>query len=934
MSQLTKLKRRLIAFSISLLLVMAGCNGDSTAPGLSANADELCPLGDAVETDGHRRLALVVGVGVFENSKITALPGTANDARRFYDLLTGKNGYGFPKQNVCLLLDEQATMGRFKQSFGKALVERARPNDTVVIFYAGHGSQTRDKNGDENDKLDETWILHDSRSNGVRDLIDDELNSLLASLYEKTKFITMFADSCNSGSVLRGDKGTYKARFFDFLEDDEDVDEAEFADAKGDGAGVDWIPESMPGLVVFTAASDGTAALESKDPGEEGGVFTDALIQVLSQVGDQPLTYAQAARQIPSLIAAKSYQIPYFHGDLDRPVFGNTTRKRPISWELTEVGEDIKITGPPMAGMGIGAELRVYDGAMSGADTRDPAKAKATLIVNSMSGLNARAHITAAPEEADSLAIGDLAIMVRPANKFLKIKVRIRPLDEPGGIPRNRATALRRVVEQDTEANLLVELSEVAGDYELALNVDGELQLYGPENKVRITYSKDSNVPRNLWQHARQRALLSLQGEGGSYYTDNKTLMVDLLPAANQDQCTQGGWQQAEPNIEQVIPLCHKWNIRVALSKDSPTSLLVGGVVLSTDGNSYGFPRDRRRVRLQPGEQVTFLGRGETFRGLLPLDVQDRILVFGTREDNPVDWSLLTSAAEERTRGSAGGSLYKALNSYLKANATRGAGVVDDEEVIETSPWTMSSLVMRVEANQRFLNPDSQDDSITKREYTINNFNINPYLPDDEQTKLYKVLDRANWLANASATDGIGYKQHAWNKATDMENLNLGIDCSRTMWFIFTRTGLPYNRSDKYLPTAQMFGENSMMNDEFTNCTDDLQFKLGDVLVYRDEERGDGHTVMVIDPVKKISFGSMGWDGNPRILPDAIADTGVEFQKTIIKPDLRLWDRKTMMLKACWRYRAFTEEAKQPGGNPGTKAMVGICDPKRRCGAD
>ena len=50
MSHLTTLKRRLIAFSISLLLVMTGCNGDSKTPGLPANADELCPLGDVVRT--------------------------------------------------------------------------------------------------------------------------------------------------------------------------------------------------------------------------------------------------------------------------------------------------------------------------------------------------------------------------------------------------------------------------------------------------------------------------------------------------------------------------------------------------------------------------------------------------------------------------------------------------------------------------------------------------------------------------------------------------------------------------------------------------------------------------------------------------------------------------------------------------------------------
>ena len=154
------------------------------------------------------------------------------------------------------------------------------------------------------------------------------------------------------------------------------------------------------------------------------------------------------------------------------------------------------------------------------------------------------------------------------------------------------------------------------------------------------------------------------------------------------------------------------------------------------------------------------------------------------------------------------------------------------------------------------------------------------------------------------------------------------------MRFIFIRAGLRYNRSNKYLHTAIMFGEDSLMNDEFESCTNETKFKLGDVLLYRDEEKGDGHTAMVIDPDKKILVGSMFWDGNYRIMPDALLDTGVEFQKIIFKPDMRAFDRKTMRLKACWRYRAFITQAKQPGGIPGLKAVRNICDSTKMCGKD
>ena len=61
-----------------------------------------------------RRLALVVGVGRFRNPALQdrSLKGPKGDAEQIYGLLTDAQGYGFPKENVCLLTDEGATLGR------------------------------------------------------------------------------------------------------------------------------------------------------------------------------------------------------------------------------------------------------------------------------------------------------------------------------------------------------------------------------------------------------------------------------------------------------------------------------------------------------------------------------------------------------------------------------------------------------------------------------------------------------------------------------------------------------------------------------------------------------------------------------------------------------------------------------------------------------
>ncbi len=921
----------------TLLLACAmsvACNGTRTPPGAVEEQGSRCPTGEAVETDGHRRLALIVGVGTYKKPGLD-LAGPPNDARRIHELLTGRNGYGFPEQNVCLLLNADATTAGFRQAFDDALVARAESGDVAVVFYAGHGSQVRDRNRDEPDEWDETFVLHDARTDGVRDLVDDEFNAMLGRLHEKTENITVILDSCNSSTATRRIKdATLVPRLLPAADESSAAPETLRA-AGGDG-GRGWVPEDLSGLVVMAAAKDGTPAMET----EGRGIFTDAVLDVLSGVGATPLTYAQAARRIPLVVEASGHQIPFFHGDLTKPVFGNTGRKQPIGWEITALGTPIELAGPILPGMGANAEMRVYDGATTGADTSDPARSKATLVVDKTTGLNAEAHVDAFGPNAAAMAVGDLAILVRPADDFLRIKVRLRESDRSGGIPESRARELRRAITEGSETKLVVDLTDGGADFELSLSIDGQLQLRGPEHRVRYTHESETGeagvVADLLWQQARQRAMVQLQGEGGSDFRDNHSLELRLVEAPRnlQNSCADGVWTPAAgPNTDQLMPLCHAWQVHVRLREDAPKSLLVGGAVLSNDGSIYGFPTDGRQELLAPGDDTTFALPAETYRAWPPLDVQERVLVFGTQETNPVPWHLLTRTVSERSAAARSadappmGTLYRALERYLEPG-TRGARPLDDAE---DTTWTMSTVPFRVVANSDFLKPEAAAEGRPKtREYTIPNFDVRPYLPDDVESVLYKVLQEAHKLAIKSVSDGVPYRQHSWDGATDEENLQLGIDCSRSIWFAFTRAGIPYNDGDDYLSTAMMVGENTHMRDRFQSCQDDPQFRLGDVIVYRDETRKVGHTVMVIDPDKRIAWGSHGWDGNVRL--QGLADTGVEYQLIKYKRDWDRWDRSTMDRVACWRHRQFVAAEATPGGQAGVKALAEICNEARDCG--
>ncbi|MEZ4859782.1 MAG: caspase family protein [Caldilineaceae bacterium] len=76
------------------------------------------------------------------------------------------------------------------------VAEALTAGDRLVFFYAGHGGQQPDQNGDELDGRDETLVAYDG------EIIDDQLNDIWLKFAEGVK-IVMLSDSCNSGTNYR-----------------------------------------------------------------------------------------------------------------------------------------------------------------------------------------------------------------------------------------------------------------------------------------------------------------------------------------------------------------------------------------------------------------------------------------------------------------------------------------------------------------------------------------------------------------------------------------------------------------------------------------------------------------------------------------------------------------------------------------------------------
>lgn len=150
------------------------------------------------------KVALLVGIEYtnYANRKIAdRLPGCHDDVRSMARRLRSQ-GYV-----VRTLLDDGRrenivpTMGNILASI-RWLVTTAitRQVESVVFHYSGHGTQIRDRNGDERDGKDEAIVPADYLTSGV--ITDDTLNRQLAAKLPPTVKCTCIMDSCHSGTVI------------------------------------------------------------------------------------------------------------------------------------------------------------------------------------------------------------------------------------------------------------------------------------------------------------------------------------------------------------------------------------------------------------------------------------------------------------------------------------------------------------------------------------------------------------------------------------------------------------------------------------------------------------------------------------------------------------------------------------------------------------
>ena len=88
--------------------------------------------------------ALLIGIDKYQNIK--GLDYAVKDAESVQKMLVDL--FEFNKDNIVILRDEEATKSNLIQEFSN-ITKKAKSNDRVLIFFAGHGETEEFPNGGE-----------------------------------------------------------------------------------------------------------------------------------------------------------------------------------------------------------------------------------------------------------------------------------------------------------------------------------------------------------------------------------------------------------------------------------------------------------------------------------------------------------------------------------------------------------------------------------------------------------------------------------------------------------------------------------------------------------------------------------------------------------------------------------------------------------------
>ncbi len=326
--------------------------------------------------------ALIIAIGNYPTRTGWKPISSLNDVDLIKNtLLTQK----FEASNITVIRDREATKAGILKAIDD-LYNRIKPGDIVVIHYSGHGQQVFDKNGDENDRLDEAIVPIDalveysSNYQGENHITDDKLNEIITKFRNelgKNGELLMLLDSCHSGSatraagVTRGGVAALTPPNWDTKKDsnigsgmsnDKEIEEG--VKLKNDAAR----------FVIFSGASANELNYEYEGYGSLSFAFSKAM----NDLGNNNVTYRNLFSKIEANMNIISpNQTPTMEGDSDFELFNGKLVKPDPFYTVTEIPR------PDMIKINAGKLQRLFPGTTFHILPNDATKVEESRIVSS-----------------------------------------------------------------------------------------------------------------------------------------------------------------------------------------------------------------------------------------------------------------------------------------------------------------------------------------------------------------------------------------------------------------------------------------------------------------------------------------------------------------------------------------------------------------------
>ncbi|HEX5715288.1 MAG TPA: alpha/beta fold hydrolase [Thermoanaerobaculia bacterium] len=626
--------------------------------------------------------ALLVGIDQYPDPA-HRLAGCRNDVAAFEELLTLR--VKPERLRLRTLVDDEATrenvIAAFRTHLGKATAA-----DTVLFYYAGHGSRERSPEifwTVEPDRLDETLVLWDSRQPGGWDLADKELAALIRPLAATGAHVAVILDSCHSGSGTRAFDSGVKVRRFPVDARDRPLESflpevQAIASARMSESGWDLGDDGRH--VLLAACCDDQEAAEYHTGGVNRGAFSWYLLEALRQSPGTPTYRDLAARVRARVIANVPGQEPQIEAttdaDLDRSFIEGAIQPRAKAFYTAEFEGEWwmdggTIHGVPAPAAGESATVALFDGLGEVSATVATAKESVAVAeVVEVQGTRSRLRVT-----RGTLKSGETYKAVLTATPLPSHSVRLSGEAEAVAAAREALAGSPYVSEAAEHADFVLECA--AGSFRLLRGADGR-ELVAPASTAAEGVKNAEHVAQ--WLHFRDL-------ENPVSTIDPSELEVTVLADQTGERELSG------PNIRLTATrtdkglVAPKFRVRfrnlgqrdlhvgmLALDElyECNTELVKGGVLKLRPGDAAGWALDGKALKAQVPEPLRREGRTES---------QDVLKVIVSTAPFDISHAALTALGLPARRA-AQPSIANTLERLLARGGTRTISAASDDDEI------------------------------------------------------------------------------------------------------------------------------------------------------------------------------------------------------------------------------------------------------------